>query len=292
MRWRIMLELAGPDGTPQRHEVGSGERSPAGHTAATLGLGLEEGKAVLAAVQRHLVAAEVGEHCRSRRRCDRCGTQRPLKDWRPRRLTSLFGVAVVRAPRFDPCRCGAACRRSATPVAEIMPDRCTPECERVVAAMGAALPYRRALMLLKEFFPLGDAPAVETTRQRTLRVGARLERAALVPSQPPAAVPEPSSIALGIDGGHVRSVRSHQVRSFEISVAQVSGDEGKSVVFNSVPAEADRQSQQLRGVLLRLGATPSTPVTILSDGANGPRSLGEAACVGPTSHALDWFRAT
>jgi hypothetical protein len=26
MRWRIMLELAGPDGTPQRHEVGSGER--------------------------------------------------------------------------------------------------------------------------------------------------------------------------------------------------------------------------------------------------------------------------
>ena len=64
MRWRIMLELAGPDGTPQRHEVGSGERIPTGHTAATLGLSLEEGKAVLAAVQRHLVAAQVGEHCR------------------------------------------------------------------------------------------------------------------------------------------------------------------------------------------------------------------------------------
>ena len=92
-----MLELAGPDGTPQRHEVGAGERSPTGHTAATLGLGLEEGKAILAAVQRHLVAYE-----------------------------------------------------------------------RVVAAMGAALPYRRALKLLGEFFPLGSAPAVETTRQQTL----------------------------------------------------------------------------------------------------------------------------
>ena len=55
MRWRIMLELAGPDSTPQRHEVGSGERIPTGHSAATLGLSLEEGKAVLAAVQRHLV---------------------------------------------------------------------------------------------------------------------------------------------------------------------------------------------------------------------------------------------
>ena len=57
MRWRIMLELVGADGTRQVHEVGAGERIPTGHSAATLGLGLEEGKAVLAAVQRHLVAA-------------------------------------------------------------------------------------------------------------------------------------------------------------------------------------------------------------------------------------------
>src|SRR3954453_13309004 len=72
-----------------------------------------------------------------------------------------------------------ACRRWVTPVAAIMPDRCTPEYERVIAAMGAALPYRRALALLEAFFPLGEAPAVETTRQRTLQVGGRLARAAL-----------------------------------------------------------------------------------------------------------------
>src|SRR5918998_3614978 len=207
MRWRMMLEFVGADGTRQVHEVGAGERSPAGHAAATLGLCLAESKAILAAVQRHLVAAQVEEHCRSRRRCDRCGAQRPLQDRRPRRLTSLFGVVEVRAPRFGSCRCGVACRQSITPVAEIMPDRCTPEYERVVAAMGAALPYRRALALLEEFFPLGNAPAVETTRQRTLQVGVRLERAALGPPQPPAAIPEASSIALAIDGGHVRSVR-------------------------------------------------------------------------------------
>jgi hypothetical protein len=68
MRWRIMLELAGADGTRRVHEIGAGERSPAGHTAATLGLGLEQGKAILAALQRHLVAAQVDEHCRGRRR--------------------------------------------------------------------------------------------------------------------------------------------------------------------------------------------------------------------------------
>ena len=79
MRWRVVLELAGADGARQVHEIGAGERPPTGHTAATLGLCLEEGKAILAALQHHLVAAHVEEHCRSRRRCDRCGAQRPLK---------------------------------------------------------------------------------------------------------------------------------------------------------------------------------------------------------------------
>jgi len=97
------------------------------------------------------------------------------------------------------------------------------------------------------------------------------------------------AIALSIDGGHVRSVRSYQVRSFEVMLAQVSNDDGKQVVFSSMPAEADRQRDQLRGVLHGLGATPATPVTILSDGADGPRTLGEAASVGPTHHVLDWF---
>ena len=45
---------------------------------------------------------------------------------------------------------------------------------QLIAKMGALLPYRRARMLLAEFLPLVDIPAVETTRQRTLRVGARL----------------------------------------------------------------------------------------------------------------------
>jgi hypothetical protein len=142
--------------------------------------------------------------------------------------------------------------------------------------------------LLSEFLPLDDVPAVETTRRRTMRVGARLEQQA-VASQPPAPAAAAQAISLSIDGGHVRSVRSYQVRSFEVMLAQVSNDDGKQVVFSSMPAEADRQRDQLRGVLHELGATPATPVTILSDGADGPRSLGEAASVGPTHHVLDWF---
>ena len=97
--------------------------------------------------------------------------------------------------------------------------------------MGALLPYRRARTLLEDLFPLGEPPMVETIRQRTLQVGARLEcQAAAPPRSPPAT--EAKSIALSIDGGHVRSVRSYQVRSFEIIVAQV------AVTLNSAPRHA------------------------------------------------------
>ena len=181
MKWRVVVELAGADGTVQSHEISVGGCGTIDYSADTLGLTLAEGKKTLAGLQRHLVQAQTEEHCRNRRRCQRCGAQRPLKDMRRRRLASLFGVVEVRAPRFGSCRCGVASCRTITPAAEIMPDRCTPEYERTLAKMGALLPYRRARSLLEEFFPLGEAPEVETIRQRTMRVGARLERDAVAP---------------------------------------------------------------------------------------------------------------
>ena len=171
MKWRVMVELGGAEGSLELREVSVGECATGAYSAETLGLTVAEGKKTLAALQRHLVQAQTEEHCRSRRRCEHRGARRPLKDLRPRRLTSLFGVVEVRASRFGPCRCGVASRRTITPVAEIMPDRCTPAYERTVAKMGALLPYRRARSLLEEFFPLGEAPEVETIRQRTLHVG-------------------------------------------------------------------------------------------------------------------------
>jgi hypothetical protein len=86
------------------------------------------------------------------------------------------------------------------------------------------------------------------------------------------------AIALSIDGGHVRSVRSYQVRSFEVILAQVSNDEGKRIVLASMPAEAHHQREQLRGELHGLGATLATPVTILR---GRDRSVRKLASVQP-----------
>ena len=74
-----------------------------------------------------------------------------------------------------------------------------------------------------------------------------------------------------------------------VILACASNDQGEQRLFGSVPVEADRQRQQLSPVLRDLGARPTTPVTVLSDGAEGPRFLGETASPGPTRHVLDWF---
>ena len=124
MKWRVMLELVGADGIVGVHEIG-GRASVAEYAPQLIGLTLEEGKDLLAALQAHLVPAQAEDHSRRRRRCQRCGAQRPLKDQRSRRLVSLFGTVEVRAPRFTPCRCAVTCRRTLNPVAEIMPDRGT-----------------------------------------------------------------------------------------------------------------------------------------------------------------------
>ena len=140
MQWRIMVELSGADGSVQTLEVHDGGCLPAVCSAETLGLTQAQAKQLLAELQRHLVQAQTEEYCRSRRRCPRCGVQRPLKDRRPRQLRSLFGVVTVHAPRFVPCRCSVGQRQTLSPVGEIMPDRCTPDYERTLAEMGARLP--------------------------------------------------------------------------------------------------------------------------------------------------------
>jgi hypothetical protein len=102
MKWRVIVELTGSDGTVRTREVSASGSNTAECSAATVGLTLADGKRTLAGPRDHLVQAQTEEYCRQRRLCSRCGSQRPLKDVRARRLLSVFGTVEVRAPRFCP----------------------------------------------------------------------------------------------------------------------------------------------------------------------------------------------
>jgi hypothetical protein len=80
MKWRVTIELSDVDGTKQTHEVAQGGCADPHSTLDTLGLTLDDGKALLAGVQRHLVQARVSEYCALRRRCPHCRGLRPLKE--------------------------------------------------------------------------------------------------------------------------------------------------------------------------------------------------------------------
>src|ERR1700751_3282951 len=98
-----------------------------------------------------------------------------------------------------------------------MPDRCTPEYERTLAKMGAWLPYRRARRFLSEFFSIGDDPSwQETIRRRAAKVGAGLECETLARAKTPRTVTPSETMTVSIDAGHVRAVRRHQGRTFEV----------------------------------------------------------------------------
>jgi hypothetical protein len=56
-----------------------------------------------------------------------------------------------------------------------------------------------------------------------------------------------------------------------------------------VPGEADQQHTRLNGVLTGLGMTSDTEVTILSDGADGPRSEGRPRAPEPSVMYLTGF---
>ncbi|HEX3991510.1 MAG TPA: hypothetical protein VHX39_10105 [Acetobacteraceae bacterium] len=77
MKWRVVLEMVGPDGIVGLHEIG-GRATVAEYTPRLIGLTLEEGKDLLTMLQVHLVQAQAADHCRHQRRCLRCGALRPL----------------------------------------------------------------------------------------------------------------------------------------------------------------------------------------------------------------------
>ena len=230
MKWRILLELTETTGSIQTSEMVTGDRPTNVISPESIGLSLAESKSILAAMQTQLVQAQTDGYCDHRRKCSHCGSPRAIKDWRTRQLTTLFGVVQVEAPRFNPCRCEIALRRIVSPLAEIMPDRCTPEYARILSKKGSLAAYGRAVALMAEFLPLGHTPAIETARHRTLQVGAKLERQILAAKSlmtPPSA----QSIAVSVDGGHVKSIRTYQMRSFEVMLACVSNDQGEQQLF-------------------------------------------------------------
>ena len=136
MRWVIRIEREEDDG-----ELNTGsdaiciERSRL-ERAADLGLTLEDGKRIMAFLQKRVVTDQLGEYCKSSRRCSICAWPRAIKDYRQRVIDTVFGRLRVAAPRYERCRCGVS-RQPVSPVSALVPGRVLPELLQLQARLGA-----------------------------------------------------------------------------------------------------------------------------------------------------------
>ena len=96
----LRLVGTGVDGQPRSFNVMEISRPDGVGDIANLGLTLAEGKLLLAGVQQGVVAAQADSHATLRPDCRSCGGRCHVKDWRPRRIATLFGEARYTFPGF------------------------------------------------------------------------------------------------------------------------------------------------------------------------------------------------
>ena len=65
-----------------------------------IGLSLEDGKRLLSSLQQTFIRAQTDEICKLRRVCQRCHRWTPVKDYRQRKVDTVFGTVTFRSPRI------------------------------------------------------------------------------------------------------------------------------------------------------------------------------------------------
>ncbi|WP_051956138.1 hypothetical protein [Beijerinckia mobilis] len=297
MQWRIKLEATTGWGEVIEYEVGQLERSFLTATIEDFGLALQESKDILHQLQATMVESQMLEFNAASQLCTACYALRPVKDWRQRKIQTLFGTVEVRVPRLKLCRCcnpNGFCTIAFSVADDFLPNRCTPELERIQAELGARLTFREAAKVLSSLLPA--SPANHTTiRNRLAHVGSALaenDHKAVGMSRETANddVRQPGKpITVFLDGAHIRAVPGHQSRTLDVMVGKVETEGGTPRRFGFAMKGADGPSSLLRAALQEQGWTPGTSVTVISDGEVTLPLLVKAATQEPITPILDWW---
>lgn len=299
MEWTVKLEAKFGWGEVRSFEVGRLSRRVQGLTADEIGLALGEAKALLAELRRRMVEMQVEEKIACMRACADCLRPQPIRDRRTRTLQTLFGTVRVAAPRIRLCACvhkEPFEEVSFSPLADLLPDRCTPELRRLQAELGVRHPFREAARLLATFLPCSP-PSHANVRNRLHRVAAALKDAekdtAEAPRDPSTEAEDAGEdIIVLIDGAHIRAAPGHQARHLDVTVGKVEVPGRPPRRFALAPLGADRPSVQVRAALADQGWADKRPVTVISDGEAALPDLVRRATRADVVHILDWWHVS
>jgi hypothetical protein len=296
----IVLERTDEFGLAHRSEL-TIDKDLAGLSAGEIGFSLEDGKAIMAHLQKVVVKQQCEASALTRRFCTDCEGFRRIKDYSKRKIRTVFGRVEVRNPRIMNCqRCLPHFCDAWAVLRDICPDQATPELMERSARLGSLLPYRKAAEVMAEFLPIKPTESFVTPRHRTLKLGERLDERARERAwfEPPSTTerrqmeldlpndPE-REFVVSIDTAHVRASGAEAGRNFEIVVARC-GRGGRGSRPGRYFTTADTSKRELQSRTLQAlqteGYAGRGEVTVLSDGAEIMKRLPQ-----PTTHIIDWF---
>ena len=212
-----------------------------------------------------------------------------------RRLDTVLGTVRFRSPRLIACNCQPpyCMELSFCPFMFLIPERAAPELQRLQASLASEMSYRRAAEILRRFLPVSSSHNHATVRNRTLRVGERLQAAGHCPAAAPdpGLVKTPTEVTLAIDGGFVRTQLAADVRSFEILTGRIACPGERPYVFAWVRSEGGPMQERLAALMRAKTAAAAPEVTVITDGGNGVQHL-HRLLPGKVRSILAWFHVS
>lgn len=280
------------------YTIGTLERADL--SPATLGLALVEAKTIVAGIQEVLVTHQVATYTAQQQICSHCGTPRPRKGRHDLVMRTLFGTLTLDSPRFYTCACQDTDQQSHSPLADLLPERTTPERRYLQAKWAALLSFDRTVDALEEVFPLqtNHTTVVRHVHQVAERLDAELgdERALFADGcqRDWDALPPPEGrITVGLDGAyiHAREGDNRTAGWFEVIVSKSMPLDRPAKCFSFVQQYDTKPKRRLFDVLKTQGLQMNQDITFLSDGGATVREL--QLYLSPQSeHILDWFHVT
>jgi hypothetical protein len=213
----------------------------------------------------------------------------PRKDYRPRKIDTVFGTVRLRSPRIISCYCEPPfyLELPISPLAPLLPERATPELQLLQAKLCAGLSYRRAAGILREFLPVNAKFNHVTLRNRTLRLGQRID--GVSPSiDPVVSKKDPADWTIAIDGGFVRGIGQGELRNFEILTGRLATANTKPYVFAWVGSLAKGGADRISTLVRARTGHQEPKLCMVTDGANNTLSIRQGLPF-PATPILDWF---
>jgi hypothetical protein len=302
MQVKVQVVTRRDDGEESLHEVACVERDAL--TPASLGLSIADSKAILQGMQEVVVAWQMRAYLDSQRHCPQCGKLRHSKGVHHTVLRTVFGDLPVDSPRFTHYPCQVHATDSFSPLAELLPERTTPELFSLETKWASLSSYGTSVKLLQDVLPFDEPLEPVTIRNHVCTLAERLddelgdEQVSFIEGCPRdwGEFPTPDGpLTVGIDGGYVKAQGTEQ-GWFEVIA-------GKSILsfwrgeeqpnpsikcFAFVQTYDEKPKRRLFELLQSQGLQMHQQIEFLSDGGDTVRDV-QLYLSPEADHLLDWF---